>query len=91
MKLEAGDIGSPYAQIYLDDVYQNACIMADQEKGVIQRYVCDENGKVILKGIRKRYRTEFVKGVVRIEFKNVPLDAAELIQKHYGLVKNDPT
>lgn len=56
------------SRIYLDGVMQTRCLMADDKKGVIERYAVDDNGDVIING--DELLTEIVKGEVCIEFDN---------------------
>lgn len=53
-----------WAKVYLDDVEQRFCLMADEERGVIKRYKTSENGKILFQN--DTYVTELVYGKVKI-------------------------
>lgn len=57
------------AEIYLDGVQQNRCIMADEEKGVIERYIPQDDPSFKVEMIKQGgncWPTETVSGVVKI-------------------------
>ena len=65
MIIKVGDRNAYNAKVYLNGNQQTQCIMADDEKGIIQRYVTDKSGNVLSVGLEAR--TETVSGEVRIE------------------------
>ena len=65
MIIKVGDRNAYNAKVYLNGKQQTQCIMADDEKGIIQRYITDKSGKVLSVGLEAR--TETVSGQVRIE------------------------
>lgn len=50
--------------VYLDGEKQHRCVFADEENGVVLRYVLDEKGALMVRG--NEIETEQVKGVVKI-------------------------
>jgi hypothetical protein len=54
------------ARAYLNDVEVRACIMADEEAGMIERWETDADGRVMAFGGKPRRIRE--RGSVRIEF-----------------------
>lgn len=60
------------ARPFLDDVYQDHCITADEEEGIIIRFVY-ENGQPVLSEDRESIMTEIVKGKVKIKMGDEPL------------------
>jgi len=52
-------------KVFLDGVEQDRCTMADDEEGVIERYLLDGNGEHLIED--DCAQTEIVYGMVRIE------------------------
>ncbi len=57
------------ANVYLDGVKQRFCVTADEEQGVVVRYVV-KNGDLSIDGSGGTLEVETVKGKVVIEIKN---------------------
>ena len=65
MIIKVGDRNAYNAKVYLNGKKQTQCIMADDEKGIIERYITDKSGNIL--SINFEARTETVSGEVRIE------------------------
>lgn len=62
MRLAVGDFGANYVRVFLDDAEQTLCTMADEDAGVLSRWVEES-----LTAKPTNFRLETLRGRVRIE------------------------
>jgi hypothetical protein len=58
------------ARVWLNGVEQIGCVMADEERGVLERMKVDRLGKFIVDPINQKFNSETVQGVVTIRFED---------------------
>lgn len=67
--MENHGIWEKYRQckIFLDDVHQHHCIVADEEAGYIEKFKINGDGSLMLNEQKTEVMTEKLYGIVRIE------------------------